>query len=191
MLQTFHFPQNFFNETFWSRVPNPQPRQLFTRCPFTWRFMLTPESSPTLLSLKDFTHTLQQQEDRKNWKKRKEKIPPENSAMPWACEDERFVMYYSFFLLLPPFVPLGGSRLTDEISGLWGVAPVVFSLKKKKTTPHLWCTGRKAAWLYPSLRPLSAGRQRQNGREFWSIFHFSTGKDARGDADGDILSFST
>lgn len=35
-----------------------------------------------------------------------------------------------FFLSLPPFVPLAGSRLTDEISRLWGVAPVAFSLKK-------------------------------------------------------------
>lgn len=53
------------------------------------------------MPLRGFTNTLQQKirQNQKKQKKRKEKIPPENSEMPWACEDERFVMYYSFFFI--------------------------------------------------------------------------------------------
>lgn len=112
--------------------------------------------------------------------------------MPWACGDERVVMFYSFFFIsLPPFVLLGGSRLTDEIFELWGVAPVAFLLKKKNHGRALMLDafGEKIspAFILHSICR-KEGRQQQNSWETWSIFHFSATKDARGRIDTDILS---
>lgn len=85
--------------------------------------------------------------------------------MPWACEDERFVMYYSFFFITATICSIRrkpADRWDLQALRCCASCFLIKKKEKKKNMEQLWCLmcwERKTAQLSPSISPPSAGRR--------------------------------